>query len=90
MSPTESPTNRGTSWYFGAEGQNCNLVCTSVGGTCNIAAQNAVDTALKIEFVVEVELARDGLPLGTYGGGLSQANPLFAGSYFCKCHVVIV
>jgi hypothetical protein len=45
-------------WVFGAAGLSCDTVCTGVSGTCNAAAQNAVDTTTKLNYVVVTGLGR--------------------------------
>jgi hypothetical protein len=73
--PTSSPTPRPIGWVFGAAGLSCDAVCMAAGGMCNNPANIAVDTAAKLQHVVEQELAR---PAGlTYSEGDYDGNPLF-------------
>jgi hypothetical protein len=75
--PTASPTPTPVAWKYGAAGQSCDQVCAAAGGSCNVDAQNAVDTIRECEYVVYTALAGQGLPVAPCAGSTSQANPLF-------------
>jgi hypothetical protein len=79
MNPTASPTlptERPNAWLFGDRGLSCDEACMPFGGACNVAAQNAIDTAEKFRFVVETQL---GYPAGGQyqGDNPSTLNPVF-------------
>jgi hypothetical protein len=75
-------------WVFAPEAKmTCDAACAAVGGTCNLEAQNAVDSAEKLQYVVELlELPQgsaEGLILPasattTIQGGSAVENPSYS------------